>query len=199
MMTNQSSLQKRCVSFREVVGESSSSSIHETLILAPVSATTHPEDCLDTFWFTPRELKQIQQDCQDVIANSNKNDAAIGESGDYYSDLRGLELVIGNISFLRLQQEWNRSVLREQERIREETGTVEPEDLAQSIMATCQHKQRIAHLRGVQDAQAVYGITTEPAKVLLIQHQLLREKHRSKRTERRKQTARRAVAVARAA
>ena len=104
-----------------------------------------------------------------------------------------------NIGFLRLRQDWTRSVLREQERLREKTGVVSPEHLAAqtSIMAACQHKQRIAHLRGVQDAHAVYGSpTTDPAGILFQQHQThveLREKRRSKSTERRKETAALAV------
>lgn len=136
-------------------------------------------DC-EALWFSPKELSNTVQECRDEISR-----CVIPEDE---SSLRGLELVTGYnqaSSFLKQRQEWTRSVLQEQARQQQECrGIVSMLQLPPSMLQTCEHRQRVAHLRGLQDAQAVHGVKTLPQNIVQ-NFAETRERRRAKRTERR--------------
>jgi hypothetical protein len=82
-------------------------------------------------------------------------------------------------------------VVQEQTRLREISpdGSVDPLALAEATKSICGHRQRVAHLRGLQDAQAAYGPDDCGGKRSHVfdsaKHTELRQKKRTERRERR--------------
>lgn len=185
----------RRVSFRDEPepGESSSSLDFSYLL----DELTEEEE--KKKWFTAVELQEIWKECQESIRRRREQDTVDEDADDdinqddLNSSLRGLELVIGqendNSSYYRRRQEWTRAVIKEQERLRKEQGTVDSNALASVVLPACEHRQRIAHLRGVKDAHAVYGtdflVATDRSKL----NEAIRDRRRTKRTERRSRAA----------
>jgi hypothetical protein len=144
-------------------------------------------------WFTPKELQQILLECKTLVSNSSSNNSS-NVTPEVESSLRGLEMIMGsygNPILLQRRREWTRAVLQEQERLRKNSqdGSVDPLALAEMTKKICGHRQRVAHLRGLQDAQSVHEGDEDKGKrsslFELGKHTELRQKRRTERRERR--------------
>jgi hypothetical protein len=101
----------------------------------------------DDVWYSPEEMTDIWVHCKQVVATGKEEE----------DPLRGLELFFSNTEYLSKRKEIIRQVLHEQERQRWSVGRVDPETLAKVERTASQHRQRIARLRAVQDAQVANG------------------------------------------
>ncbi len=159
-------------------------------------ATITSREDFEARWFTPQELQDILEECKQAVVCSRDHDVV----HDIDSSLRGLEMVIGyhdkEVSFLQKRREWTLALLKEQERLREisKDGSVDPVLLAEAIKHICVHRQRVAHLRGIQDAQAVCEGERSMDDITRVvpcssfdrdKNAELRKKKRSQRSERR--------------
>lgn len=151
-------------------------------------------------WFTQQELHDILLECKKTVASSSDHDVV----QEIDSSLRGLEMVVTGYhhhhhhnkdpSFVQRRREWTLTLLKNQQYLRETSkdGSVDPVMLADTMKHISEHRQRVAHMRGLQDAQVVQcgdstsGFGTMTSHTFdLDKHAELRKKKRSQRNERR--------------
>jgi chromosome segregation and condensation protein ScpB len=99
-------------------------------------------------WYSPDEMDVIVQECQSLVRGSI-NQVSEPET------VRGLELMAP--AYRKCHQEIVKTVLEEQMRQRQanKNSTVDPEALAAVAQSASAHRQRMAHVRDMQDAKVV--------------------------------------------
>ena len=110
------------------------------------------EEEVEALWFTREEFEAIYLGCRHTIALGRKIESVEGES------IRGLEPTHPEIRAAR--NAIFHQFLVEQEVQQFVDGEPDDEALAKILRSYSSHRQRVAHLRGVQDAQTVLGISS---------------------------------------
>jgi (2Fe-2S) ferredoxin len=145
------------------------------------------EEYQDRLWYTQKDLADIFQHCRMIVSGGE----VVEEE-----PVRGLESMT-SVEFLIQRKNVIYHILNEQKRLKELGEEVNPEALARIERTASIHRQRIAHLRAVQDAQVVAAANNDC--VLMVPQGLpnpeeIRRKHRSQRSERLSERHRRTVA-----
>jgi hypothetical protein len=122
----------------------------------------------DAVWYSPEECTDIWVHCKQVAAGKEEEEP-----------LCGLKLIGGNTESLSKRKEIIRQVLGEQERQRWSAGRVDPEALAEVERNASEHRQRIARLLAVQNAQVANGYKKQEVAPSDISQ--IRERRRSAR------------------
>jgi hypothetical protein len=129
------------------------------------------EDEVDTLWYT-------EEECGSMLQHSKKNTPS--DVADEQDSTRGLEFEM--FEWFARRKGIVRQVLKEQAR-QESLGCVDEEELAEVLRRASSHRRRIAHLRGIQDAQAVHHVIAESkqsdSKEIRAKHKLRRAKRRT--------------------
>jgi hypothetical protein len=128
----------------------------------------------DAAWYSKKDLMDIMNHCRMV---------AKGEIQE--EPIRGLELLVTSAESMDRRKDAVRQVLLEQEKIRLlHDGKVDPDALAEVDRIFSEHRQRIAHLRAVQDAEVASGSGLLGQEVHINQDEV-RQRRRSRRSKRR--------------
>ena len=106
------------------------------------------EGIMDAVWYSSSEMEAILQRCK-LVATGQLQDV---DSLGFSSCLRGLELVSEGKNQRKRHQSIVDGILAEQARQIHETGVADTESLGQFARAACSHRQRLAEMRGMQDA-----------------------------------------------
>jgi hypothetical protein len=132
------------------------------------------EEDVDSIWYTRQELDGILQHCRLLFSGELKDEP-----------MRGLELFIPEIRIKH--QEIVSSVLKEQQNLKQEVGWVGvyPESLAQVAKSASAHRERMAQVRGMQDAEALKDDVWNTFKTASVSPE--RPYHADKRAARRSQ------------
>ena len=101
---------------------------------------------ISSTWYSRQELKDILERCRLTVDGKLKHEP-----------LRGLELV--KPEYLQKHKEAVCTVLIEQNKQRDELGKVDPQLLARVAQQSSAHRQRMAQIRGIQDAQLLNDST----------------------------------------
>jgi hypothetical protein len=129
----------------------------------------------DAAWYSAKDLRDIMNHCRMV---------AKGEIQE--EPIRGLELLVTSAeSSMDTRKAAVCQVLLEQEKIRLlHDGKVDPDALAEVDRISSEHRQRIAHLRAIQDAEVASGSGFLGQEVHINPDEV-RQRRRSRRSERR--------------
>lgn len=164
--SNKQQSSRRIVSFAE-----SGPTVH----IIPRARDTMSRQEIESVWYSQDDFDRILQDCQLAAASGSGDAAAVlllalpaddGSSAEETTTMRGVELMTpkGLSLATLIQEELVPQVLKEQARLRQQQvhdGVVV--DISEALAAfqrqRSTHRQRIAHLRGLSDAQAVDSST----------------------------------------
>ena len=106
---------------------------------------------IDAYWYSTEDINAIIK--ESILLASSSSQCL-----DSDDTIRGLELMTPEGVCMTKHSEAVKRVLQAQAMIRErENGLCDIDALAEVERSTSLHRQRIAHLRGVQDAECVYG------------------------------------------
>jgi hypothetical protein len=146
----------------------------------------------EDLWFTTKELEEMRRRCRSIAISGGADSSSDDEEEFRF---HGLEFYLEDCCSHAASRKSIRQFLALQERLRlfGRSDSFDEETMANVLRRTSLHRQRIAHLRAIQDAKAVVGDGCCAAPVVatkLSSTQEIRQKHRSLRGKRRTHAAR---------
>jgi hypothetical protein len=170
------------------------------VISAPEGGNFLDSEAFEDLWFTANEIEEMRRRCRSQAVSGGADSSAADEEE---GTSRGLEFYLTNNNTALVQDEFCSSAasrgsirqflaLQERQKLFGRSDSFDEDSMANVLRRTSVHRQRIAHLRASQNAQAMMGDEgcAAPVASKRSSTQEIRQKHRRLRGERRTHAAR---------